>query len=332
MVWNFLKGGSPQAGQVELGAFGKIPSMGDFVRVGCKPLASFESWVESGMAQGEAKLKDRWPDVYAKGQLHGFVFRGSPTAKETQVMSGTIGPSFDAVGRRFPLIIFSSYSEKRAGHAGPLAPLFLGDFLADAAQTAREGTKLASGDALKERVSGISVPTFDSEASFTAEYTQWARATPARTVWQSIYSDPDTDAPLAVLKAILDSVSPFHGRENLTTLLALRLPLGGAGPLVIAFWIDVVRRAAGWRHSVPTLFWSVDGKADSLLVQLGVTPPSALAELWSPDAENDNVYDLTFTRSMDTRRQLLADLPRDIGRNLEQWDASAADLLAAIGR
>ena len=69
MVWNFLKGGPGQNGQVELGAFGKIPSMGDFVRVGCKPLASFETWVESGMAQGEAKLKDRWPDVYAKGHL-----------------------------------------------------------------------------------------------------------------------------------------------------------------------------------------------------------------------------------------------------------------------
>ncbi len=331
MVWNFLKGGSPQAGQVELGAFGKIPSMGDFVRVGCKPLASFESWVESGMALGETKHKERWPDIYGKGHLHGFVFRGSPAAKETQVMSGTIGPSFDAVGRRFPLVIFSSYSEKRAGNAAPLAPLFLADFLADAAQTAREGGKLANGDALKERVGGISLPTFESESTCSAEYNQWTRSTTVRSIWESIYGDPDTDTPLAVLKAVLESVSHFHGRENLTTLLGLRLPLGRGGPLLIAFWIDTIRRAAGWRHAMPTLFWSVDGKADSLLLQLGATPPSALAELWSPDADNDNVYDLTFSHSMDTRRQLLASLPRQVGRKLEEWDASAADLLAAFG-
>ena len=284
------------------------------------------------MALGEAKHKERWPDVYARGQTHGFVFRGPPAAKEAQVMSGIIGPSFDSVGRRFPLTIFSSYSEKRAGNAAPLAPMLLGDFLDDAAQTARDGTKLTSADALKERLGGIAVPSFEKEPFFSSEYTQWAWSTPLGTVWRTIYGDPDTDAALGVLRAILDSVSPFHGREPLTTLLAVRLPLGGAGALVSAFWIDVVRRAAGWRHSVPTLFWSVDGKAESLLVQLGVAPPSALAELWAPDADNDNVFDLTFTRTMDTRRQLLTSLPRDVGRKLEQRDVSVADLLAALGR
>ncbi len=328
MVWNFLKGGPSQ---VELGAFGKIPSMGDFASVGAKPLASFESWLEAGMAHGEAKYKDRWPALYAAGRPYHFVFHGSPGGKEANVMSGVIAPSVDSVGRRFPLAVYAQYSEKRAGNTAPLAPLFLRDFLGDAAQTVDEAGTLAGSDALKERMGGLTAPSFDSESHFTAEYSHWARATPVRNVWQSIYSDPDTDAPLAVIRSILDSVSPFHGRENLTTLLALRLPLGGGGPMIAAFWIDVVRRAAGWRHCMPTLFWSVDG-SHSLLLQLGVTPPSALAELWSPDADNEHVYDLTMSRSMDYRREILAQLPRELGRKLEQWDASAADLLAALGR
>ena len=77
MPFGFLKKDkeidAPQA--VQVGAYGKIPKMGDFVRVGAKPLPAFETWLEGAIAWGEKRHADAWPKIWGSGKIRAFVYR-----------------------------------------------------------------------------------------------------------------------------------------------------------------------------------------------------------------------------------------------------------------
>ena len=92
-----------------MGAFGKIPGMGDFlrVRVHSEPMMSFEQWIEQAMGYGDAKRGQAWPGIYGGGNIHAFVYRAPRAARSMAVLAGIVKPSRDAVGRRFPLVVFS---------------------------------------------------------------------------------------------------------------------------------------------------------------------------------------------------------------------------------
>ena len=173
MVWNFLKGGSGRRpARSELGAFGKIPSMGDFVRVGSKPLASFESWLESGHGarRGEAQGPLARRSTRSRSGRTASSFAVSPrrARKTTGDERHHRARVFDSVGRRFPLVIFSAVQREARGQRGlRWLRSSSADFLADALHRlrARRRTTLPSGDALKERSRPASrSPTFDQRA------------------------------------------------------------------------------------------------------------------------------------------------------------------------
>ena len=144
-------------------------------------------------------------------------------------------------------------------------------------------------------------------------------------LWTNIYGDPESDSPLAAIQSIREAVAPFAGQDGLTTPLSLRLPLGIGGSAAAAFWVDVVRKLARWRSTVPTFFSGADG----ILVQLGTTPPNSLAELWASDPSSDFVCDLTTEANTGRRTELLRVLPRDVSAKLERGNTMVHDLLEA---
>jgi len=150
--------------------------------------------------------------------------------------------------------------------------------------------------------------------------------------WGSIYGDPESEAGLVALRSIREAIGPFVDQENPTTPLSLRLPLGGGGVAAAAFWIDVTRRVAKWRGTMPTAFWSFDGRAGTVLIQLGSTPATSFVELWKPDRDSDSVFDLVGATSMDQRSQLIAAFPRDLGARLARGDSTVGDILELLSR
>jgi hypothetical protein len=69
----------------------------------------------------------------------------------------------------------------------------------------------------------------------------------------------------------------------------LGLAAGGA----LCFWLDVVRRAAGWQLHVPSFFWSHDEQSGDALLFVDAPGDTALATLWGGDATPDDVCDVT---------------------------------------
>jgi type VI secretion system ImpM family protein len=314
-----------------VGAFGKIPRMGDFlrVRVNSEPMMSFESFIEQGMGYGEAKRGAAWPSAYGSGAIHAFLYRAPRAARSVALLTGTVKPSHDAVGRKFPMVIFSPVLETLVCGAPHLMPLALGDFLESATTAVLETEMIGSGAELEAKVSRLAPPRFDNAEATIRDYEGWTRQTYLQSAWAAIYGHPESAAPFHAIHTIVEALGPFRGQECPVTPLSVRVPLGVGGGAAAAFWIDIVRRIARWRVTVPTCFWSFDGTSGSLLIQLGDTPSSSLAELWSPDPQSDYVCDLTSASSVD-RGRFLGRLPPHIAQRLDRPDTVVADLLAAL--
>lgn len=312
---------------IAVGAYGKVPKMGDFVRAGAKPLPSFEQWLEAGMAAGEKKYGAAWPSVYGKGPIHAFVYR--PPVRDGGLLVGVLKPSHDSVGRKFPLVVFAQIPERDVSPYPHLLPLLLGDFLEAATAATVDAGAVTSASEYQERIGRVTLPFLNTDGA-AAEYDAWARSTKVGAAWAAIYGSADSDAPLGALKSIREALAPFGERENLTTPLAVRLRLGSAGIAAAVLWIDIVRRVAKWRATTPTCFWSFDGDEGSILIQLGQVTPSSLAELWQPDPDSDHVCNLLGVTANEHRPQLVSSFPRPLGMLLEEGDAPIAELLGLL--
>jgi type VI secretion system protein ImpM len=98
--------GHPLNGRiVRLGFFGKLPSRGDFVRVGISRAVAtaWDQWLQSVMPGAQAQLNEGWDDIWQAARSWRFAF--GPGVCGPLPVSGLWLPSADKVGRRFPLMI-----------------------------------------------------------------------------------------------------------------------------------------------------------------------------------------------------------------------------------
>jgi type VI secretion system protein ImpM len=296
-VWGFLRkavGGDADVSgaSIAVGAFGKIPAMGDFVRVGAVTTSpSFEGWLEAGMAFGEAKHGAAWPSVYDAGAIHAFIYKAPDQAREVYVTVGLVKPSHDRVSRRFPIVIFAQIPERVALAVPHMLPLVMGEFLDGATLIAIDSAGITTAAELASRVAQLPTPTFGPHVA--REYDDWARTTPSSHAAAVVYGEWRSERFDETIGMIASTIGPSRGKENPSNPLSVRLPLGAGGPAAATFWLDVVRRVARWKATIPTAFWCFDGKTGTVLVQLGKTPASSLTELWAPTTDNEHLVDLT---------------------------------------
>ena len=330
MPWGLFRKKETAVGISAVGTFGKVPQMGDFVRAGGRLIPSFEAWLEAGMAWGEKKHREAWPGIFGAGGTYAFTFRPMSSEREGGVLLGLLKPSRDTVGRRFPLIVFGRFPEKQAAAGPQLLPLLTEPCVAAAESALADGDKVTSGADFQKHIGPMQSAVIASDGVEGA-YDTWSHGTSLSVLWTTIYGDPHSPAPLLALKSIHEAVAPFSHQENATTPLGLRFPLGGGGAGVASFWIAVVRRVAHWRSTTPTCFWSLDDRSPSVLIQLGTTPSSSLAELWSADPDSQSICDLTTTPWREDRADLLRALPSDWASSFPRV-STVSDLLDLVAR
>ena len=87
----------------EPGFYGKLPSRGDFVsrRLPQPFVASWDAWLQQGIAASQAALGQRWLDVYLTSPIWHFAL--APQVCGGAAYIGVLVPSVDRVGRYFPL-------------------------------------------------------------------------------------------------------------------------------------------------------------------------------------------------------------------------------------
>ncbi len=102
---------NPPARAVEQAAgwYGKLPSLGDFASRRLDPdfIDAWDGWLACGMAEWKAAAPGTWADEYRAAPSWRFVLMPGalPGRAGNRPWAGVLMPSFDRVGRYFPLTV-----------------------------------------------------------------------------------------------------------------------------------------------------------------------------------------------------------------------------------
>ncbi len=91
----------------EPGAFGKIPSLGDFfrIRAGAEFVAVWDGWLQEVMLNARQVLGPRYEACYMSAPVWRFVLPAGVAGPSGLI--GVLMPSVDRVGRQFPLTLMA---------------------------------------------------------------------------------------------------------------------------------------------------------------------------------------------------------------------------------
>jgi type VI secretion system protein ImpM len=138
------------------GAFGKLPALGDFLRMDLP--ASFvdpwDRWLQEGMLAAKASLGERWQDCYFSAPIWRFAL--SPGLAGAAAMIGVVMMSVDRVGRQFPLTLASPLPDGQTAAGAHMAGLATYLALDMAALDALEDTMTRDG--LAARLADVPMP------------------------------------------------------------------------------------------------------------------------------------------------------------------------------
>ncbi|MET0331159.1 MAG: type VI secretion system-associated protein TagF, partial [Dyella sp.] len=95
----------------ELGFFGKLPGVGDFVqrRLPADFVMRWDTHFQRVLAAVQTQSGSQWLRVYDNGPVWRFML--APGVCGERAWAGVIGPAMDRVGRRFPMVIAAAIDE-----------------------------------------------------------------------------------------------------------------------------------------------------------------------------------------------------------------------------
>jgi type VI secretion system protein ImpM len=316
---------------VFVGAYGKLPAFGDFVgvRATTELALGFQQWLGSALDWAEQRQLPGWPAEFDGLPPAAFTFR--PRLPCPGVLAGVLRASRDAVGRRFPFAVFAGVPDDVARSSAHLLPLAMSAFV-DRATTALPALERATSVAeLEEALSGLHPIGIDDHVE--AAYEAWTRATRAADLWRSLYRAEDGAGARYAVQMIHGALAPFAQAPEARTDLAVRLPLGGEPARATAFWIDLAQRLGGVPRATPTaLFYPAPTTPSrALLLLLGESHPSALAEATVGAGESELVCDLTAPAPDPESVRRLPVLGSALCGEISSAEATLRDVLDAAG-
>ncbi|MGC3998204.1 MAG: type VI secretion system-associated protein TagF [Anaeromyxobacter sp.] len=275
------------------GLFGKIPALGDFLRVNAAaaPAPALVEWLHAAQ-DALARAGGALP----AGPIR-FVLAGGAAP---QALVGVLMPSRDKVGRTFPLCAFTGAPVSPGLHAAC-------DAFAASAEALLAGAATQDAPALTAGLRGLA-PLADATAAAAALAAEAGRR------------------PAAELPGALFPELPAVAYALGTLQRAVRAPRVMAdcpAPDACArwFWLELARRAAG---VVPSCLWT----AGRVLVAPGLPGPGALAALADAPRPPSDVWPLR-TSAAAALQAALAGLPAAARAALET--GTAATLLERLG-
>lgn len=269
-----------------IGVVGKLPDWADFVRLGARGPA-FErllTWLVDGAESAAACGRTEF-GALAGGDVQAFVYAGEGGT----LLAGALTPSQDRAGRCVPVAaareVMPGASLVRHPEALPIV------LEAVWARTGRLVIELqeATRESLPEEGWSADVE-LEAEAALEI-YREWTREISLEDFLELVFAG-DAGRAAETFATVEEAILPHRGRETPATSLALRLPLGTAGGAAVCFWLDLARRLARWERTIPSFFWSHDGGSGVLMLHLGFVSETALAELWLPTVDRDEICDL----------------------------------------
>jgi type VI secretion system protein ImpM len=174
--------------RIRVGFFGKLPSRGDFVRIGLSRAfaGAWDQWLQAVMPEARQVLGPDWGDVWSRMPVWRFSFAAGFCGATP--VSGVWLASADCVGRRFPLLIAAECATANDA------------FLDAAEQIGLDGIMAAlTPDCLARNLTGAPQPLPAMVPVCAAM--RWWRSTEGAVHDHRTETWPDTDAFLGMLTA-----------------------------------------------------------------------------------------------------------------------------------
>lgn len=309
-------------------ALGKLRSEREFLRLRASDpaLLAFDEWLVDNMEWAARGAGAGWADAFAEGPVQAFFYRVPGAARSPDTLiAGALAPSADAAGRGFPFAVLARVDAAPFASHPETLPLFLEEVWQSASECVVDATD-SGGAHLSQRLERLHIPDAPEAQAAASEYAEWTASLPLSDLCELLFGEGGAQRLEGAIRFVVDLVEPHRGVDYPKTPLTLRCPLGEAGGAAVCFWIDLVRRAARWKASLPTFFWSHDGGTGALLLHLGDPPKQTLAELWMPRGQSDAFCDLTLDLPPD-RVARLRPLPRAASEAVASEDRAVGEFL-----
>ena len=144
------------------GAFGKMPSVGDFFRINMPSgfVSGWDDWIQNAMLSAQEVLGQTFDQYYMSAPIWRFSLAAGLAGP--QKMLGVLMPSVDRVGRRFPLTLASAVATPGPAPLDHFNEKPLFERLEELALDALDDTM--TRDLLEERLTEIPPPALRSAA------------------------------------------------------------------------------------------------------------------------------------------------------------------------
>jgi type VI secretion system protein ImpM len=138
------------------GAFGKMPSLGDFLRMDLPQgfIDPWDRWLQEGILAAKTSLGEAWQDCYFSAPIWRFTL--SPGLAGAAAMQGVMMMSVDRVGRQFPMTLASPLGDMQAPVLAHLRAATVFGALEAVALDALEDTM--TRDILQARLAATALP------------------------------------------------------------------------------------------------------------------------------------------------------------------------------
>jgi type VI secretion system protein ImpM len=268
---------------LSIGAFGKVPTQGDFLRVQCvsPAFAAFDHWLSEGMEAIRSAGVSLPPSPVS------FLYRA---AGVREVLLGTMAPSQDSVGRRFPLAVFGAMDAEAACSLFSVLPTACSRFLEMASQLA---SAPPSGAEVAQRLAGLPRP-LPQEFSIASDM-RWQTLRDARSedLMNRLLPAPPPGRAAYAFRTFLAACEPLIGRESDRPGTTLDCPVSRDVDRLA--WLELARRALAWQSAPPSLLWTSTPPL-RLLVGLGPSSAQQLLFYAKPDHASSALWPVTTER------------------------------------
>jgi type VI secretion system protein ImpM len=138
------------------GAFGKMPSVGDFFRISAPNafVQVWDEWLQKCLVSGAHTFGQRWDDLYMSVPIWRFCLSEDLAGPDKII--GVLMPSIDRVGRRFPLTLMAPLPAERSVVLDHFLQTDLFDALEDTALSMLDDH--ATRDGLETALTAVSGP------------------------------------------------------------------------------------------------------------------------------------------------------------------------------
>jgi type VI secretion system ImpM family protein len=297
-----------------VGVYGKIPAQADFVRcnVGDLTRLQLDRWFQEAHEVVHSE-RSRLPEEPA--------FFAIAPAGSRAVVLGALTPGQDAVGRTFPVIVFSVLDAASVPDFA-LVPMAYAGFYEGAATLLETAATMTVADlgGQAQSLTPLLVP------ENTADVVSLLRREHVAPLGLSLGGLPHGAA--YALRTLLSACERARGSASATTGV---VTVDGPAPTDAArlLWLELVRRRLGWRDGVPSFVWT-RRNTSRLLVSLG-PPATGLLSFLANSRHKSNRFWPLRTDVDAALDAALAALTPEQRKVLETPGATLADLLASFG-